>query len=61
MFYGCSNLNYIKVGFTSWGSSNGTASWVLGVYSSGTFVCPEELPVERGNSRIPEGWSVDGR
>lgn len=55
MFYECSNLNYIKVGFTSW-YSNTTTDWVSGVASTGTFVCPEELSIETGTSRIPEGW-----
>ena len=56
MFNGCNKLNNISVGFTEWDGIP-TNSWVSGVSSSGTFVAPSALHDERGNSRIPEGWT----
>jgi hypothetical protein len=62
MFNGCTSLNYIKVGFTDWNSTDGsTNGWVNQVSTSGTFVCPEELDTtQRGPDMdyIPEGWDV---
>ena len=62
MFEGCTNLNYIKVGFTSWtyGGANGYYNWVKGVSPSGTFVCPVELDITpSGDNYIPSGWTID--
>jgi hypothetical protein len=60
MFDGCTNINYIKVGFTDWNSTeSSTTNWVNWVVSStGTFVCPEDLPIAHGKDYIPEGWTV---
>jgi hypothetical protein len=55
MFYGCTSLNKIIVNFTDW---NATGNWVYNVSSTGTFICPTELPIQYGNNYIPEGWTV---
>ena len=57
LFSGCTNLAEINVSFTSW-SNSGTDEWVKDVAPTGTFICPKELPLEYGVSRIPEGWTV---
>lgn len=57
MFNNCSKLSYIKIGFPYW--ARNTENWVEGVAEHGTFVCPKELPIEYGVSRIPEGWTVE--
>ncbi|MBQ0141594.1 MAG: Ig-like domain-containing protein [Prevotellaceae bacterium] len=33
-------------------------SWVTDVASSGTFICPKDLPKEYGTGRIPTDWAV---
>jgi hypothetical protein len=58
MFYGCSSLNYLKVGFTKWSPSSATSNWLEGVSAEGTFVCPSSLSVEYGAGKIPESWTV---
>jgi hypothetical protein len=59
MFNGCTNLSSIEVNFTEWRDDlNATANWVTNVSPTGTFICPEGLPEEYGNNRIPTGWSV---
>lgn len=64
IFQGCSNLQYIKVGFYSW-QDDAMTNWVKGVPESGTFVCPYELvqnAAEYGVSRIPKDndhkWAI---
>lgn len=58
MFYNCSSLSSIEVGLSAWPSDNTkTENWVQGVAASGTFTCPAALPDERGNNRIPSGWT----
>lgn len=59
-------MSYIKVGFKSWldnshysNKNELTTNWVKDVAEHGTFVCPKELPIEYGVSRIPEGWTVE--
>ena len=62
MFVWCENLSNIKVNFTSWLDDNGdscTTQWTTGVKNTGTFTCPSELPIERSDYRIPEGWEVN--
>ena len=67
MFEGCVRLSKIKVGFLDWGEIFdvrgdkfwNTDHWFDGVAPSGTFICPEELPEEFGENRIPEGWKVE--
>lgn len=57
MFYGCTSLNNIKVHFTSWAMDNKTSDWVSSVSPTGTFICPAELPDNRGDSKIPYNWT----
>jgi hypothetical protein len=62
MFEECTNLNYVNVGFTKWNSNENEVStydWLANVLSTGTFVCPEDLPIKRGDSYIPVGWDVE--
>lgn len=57
MFYGCTNLQEVKVPeLTQW-TSGTTNNWLSGVAATGEFICPEELPDIRGASNIPEGWT----
>lgn len=59
MFLGCSSLNYIKMLATDISAFNCFSDWVKGVAASGTFVknsAMTDLP--RGDSGIPNGWSV---
>ena len=59
MFRGCTNLSEIKVSFEEWGDGDlENPSWVKNVAPTGTFICPKDLPLEYGDSRIPEGWTV---
>ena len=67
MFANCSSLNFVKAAFTKWGdfSNSGasdykaTASWLDGVPSTGTFICPSALnTITRGVNYLPEGWTV---
>jgi hypothetical protein len=58
MFGGCTSLNYIEVNFSNWGSNDGCQHWVWNVAANGTFVKPAALPEERGDNRIPSGWTV---
>lgn len=58
MFEGCSALRYIRcIAYTHY-VSHATDNWTLGVPSTGTFVKPACTTWERGNSGIPEGWTV---
>lgn len=62
MFYGCSNFSDLTVHFTEWepeGTENCTNSWLGNVSATGVFRCPRALPIERGPSRIPEGWDIE--
>lgn len=62
MFYGCSNLNYIKLGANEryqQQHTRGLQDWVNGVSANGIFIRDynaTELPI--GNSGIPSGWTV---
>ena len=58
MFSGCTSLSEIKVSFDDWDYGMGTRSWVEPVAPTGTFYCPKALPLEYGENRIPEGWTV---
>ncbi len=59
LFEDCTSLSRIKVNFTEWNRwGQGTDYWVNHVAPTGTFICPKELPIEYGSSRIPEGWNV---
>ncbi len=57
MFENCSLLSLIKVSFTEW-KKKYHLDWVRRVSPFGTFICPEELALEYGPSRIPDGWTV---
>ena len=56
MFLNCTNLSEISVAFNEW--NDNTSWWVKDVAPTGTFICPKALPLEYGESRIPEGWTV---
>ncbi len=59
MFMGCTNLSEIDVSFYYWNNGyNSTACWGKNVAPTGTFICPETLPLEFGMDRIPKGWTV---
>ena len=62
MFKSCKKLSEITVHFSSWWDVDEllgiTTNWVEGVASTGTFICPKELPEEYGTDRIPAGWTV---
>lgn len=58
---GCSVLSRVEVEFTAWPTGTETApihNWMSGVAAIGDFVCPANLPLEYGSSRIPTGWNV---
>lgn len=63
MFNGCSSLEHIGVNFTEWAVDEFSAlahdNWVSGVAANGTFDSPLELPVKRGNSGIPNNWTIN--
>ena len=59
MFYGCTNLNYVKALFTDEPSDGATNYWLFDVSPIGTFVKSKEVKWDvRGASGIPEGWTV---
>ena len=57
MFNGCTSLSSVTVHFKTWPSGALLNNWLSGVAPTGRFRCPAELPDERGNGRIPEGWT----
>ena len=57
MFNGCTSLSSVTVHFKTWPSGALLNNWLSGVAPTGIFRCPAELPDERGNGRIPEGWT----
>ena len=57
MFDGCTSLSSVTVHFKTWPKASYLNSWLSGVAPTGIFRCPAELPDERGNGRIPEGWT----
>ena len=58
MFYGCTNLNYIKCLATDKSAIECTNSWVTNVASSGTFVKNSAASWTTGDDGIPSGWTV---
>jgi hypothetical protein len=62
LFYGCSNLNYIKAMFTQPFRNNNnsyTKDWVNGVAEKGTFIANvKRTDFTRGVYGIPEGWDL---
>ena len=57
MFAGCTSLSSVTVHFKTWPTYTYLNNWLSGVAPTGIFRCPAELPDERGNGRIPEGWT----
>jgi len=57
LFYGCSKLNEIKLGYTGNWSFGEFQLWVNGVPSSGTFYYNGSYTA-RGTSEIPSGWTI---
>ena len=57
MFAGCTSLSSVTVHFKTWPAASYLNNWLNGVAPTGIFRCPAELPDERGNGRIPEGWT----
>ena len=59
MFNGCSNLNYIKcLATTSLGATSALTNWVASVSANGTFVKNVNTVWAKGNSGIPNGWTI---
>ena len=61
MFDGCSSLEEVRVSFDQWQTADGkpfSDFYLRDVAQNGTFICPKDLPVEYGTSRIPVGWTV---
>jgi hypothetical protein len=59
MFYGCTNLNYIKALFTTKPYWLYTDNWVSGVAATGTFVKSSSATWDvTGIHGIPSGWTV---
>ena len=61
MFSGCTTLSQINVSFGGWPDDGYTSNWVKDVAPAGIFICPKDLPLEYGESRIPKGWTVKYR
>ena len=60
MFNGCSNLAKITSLATDITASSCVSNWVNGVAASGTFVKnPDMASWSRGNSGIPNNWTVE--
>ena len=57
MFTNCEKLTSIKC-FLASPSSTATPGWVSGVPSTGTFVKAKDAIWEKGESGIPNGWTV---
>jgi len=59
MFYGCTNLNYIKCLATDISASSCTYNLVNGVSSTGIFITSNNPPAwTTGTSGIPSGWNA---
>ena len=59
MFQGCTNLNYVKVGFTNWDPTNATTNWLPD--NVGTFECQQELinnTTDRTSNTVPTKWNI---
>ena len=59
MFFGCNNLNYIKMLATDISATDCLTDWVYNVAANGTFVKAASmttLPI--GESGIPNGWTI---
>lgn len=61
LFYGCTLLDSISVYFEVAPSDTYTNNWVYGVAANGIFMrLPSVSWNETGNSKIPQGWSIQG-
>lgn len=59
MYRNCGNIDYIKCLATKISGTAGTATWVYGVSSTGTFVKDATMTEwSTGTSGIPSGWTV---
>lgn len=58
MFGFCGNLNNIRCLATNTSSTNCTKDWLRYGSSTGTFIKHPDAVWERGNSGIPEGWTI---
>ena len=58
MFYGCTQLCYIKA-LSSSNPSSYYTNWVSGVASTGTFVKSNGASWNSGVNGIPSGWTVE--
>ena len=60
MFQDCTSLNYIKMLATDISANKCLIAWVYNVSPIGTFVKSKDAAWdERGESGIPEGWTVE--
>ena len=57
MFKGCSKLSNVDVSFTTW-KSGATDSWLSDVSTAGDFTKPMKLAPMRGESYIPDTWTI---
>ena len=58
MFKGCSNLNYVKALFRTFGY-NSLDYWLAGVSPTGTFVKDASATWNNSEAGIPDGWTVE--
>lgn len=62
MFWYCNSLSCINVNLSSWYDDRYgvevTTDWLYSTSDTGTFICPENLPEEISDSKIPYGWTI---
>jgi hypothetical protein len=56
MFFGCTNLKYVKCLATDISATNCLTNWLYNVSSTGTFIQTAGITWPRGASGIPTGW-----
>ena len=56
MFYGCTNINYVKTNIITWNKSY-TSDWLSGVASEGTVETPSLNIPTNDSSGVPRGWT----
>ena len=60
MFFGCTNLQYIKCLATDISASNCTTNWTYNVSSTGVFVRDVSMNSWlSGSNGIPKGWTIE--
>ena len=57
IFANCSSLSSMNVNFT-YTDGDMTYYWLQNVAAAGTFTCPTGASIRRGDSGIPNGWSI---